>query len=339
MKTTLSISLFLATAFTLLAGDPFMSTITRLSKSADADQLNVVEGKDGFLFSPNELRFLAKGTFWGEMALTKSAASDDKVKDPLPALVDFNDKLKAKGIELILLPVPPKAVVYPDKISKARAGQRYDVHLQKFYEELRKAGVDVLDFTDAFMAQRDSDRGPIYCKTDTHWNARATEMVAAKLSARFKTKDWYAAIPKKVYAVKPLKLELSGDLAPDGTETFDLRLVSDAEGNAVEPDETSPVLLLGDSHTLVFHDPNVLTGQSGLVDHLTAQLGFPVDLIGSRGSASTAVRMSLTRRQISSQRKKGDYLAGKKVIVYCFTAREFTESTTGWKVLPLEIKK
>ena len=60
-------------------------------------------------------------------------------------------------------------------------------------------------------------------------------------------------------------------------------------------------------------------------------VGFAPDLIGTRGSGATSVRVSLYRRA----RKDSDYLAKKKVIVWCFAAREFTESDQGWDKEPV----
>ena len=100
-------------------------------------------------------------------------------------------------------------------------------------------------------------------------------------------------------------------------------------GAAVTPDANSPLLILGDSHTLVFHEFHA--ERSGLVDQLAQELGFAPDLIGTRGSGATAVRISLYRHA----RKNPDYLSKKKVIVWCFAAREFTESDQGWEKEPV----
>jgi alginate O-acetyltransferase complex protein AlgJ len=92
------------------------------------------------------------------------------------------------------------------------------------------------------------------------------------------------------------------------------------------PDRQSPVLLIGDSHNLVFHAGGDMhaTG-AGLPDHLAAALGFPVDLEAVRGSGATAPRINLARRR--------DNLAGKRAVIWCFTVREFTESNTGWRAV------
>jgi alginate O-acetyltransferase complex protein AlgJ len=108
-----------------------------------------------------------------------------------------------------------------------------------------------------------------------------------------------------------------------------VRLV-EAPGSELE-DTASPILLLGDSHTLVFHAGADLHGVgAGLADQLAAELGIPVDVIGVCGSGATPARKNLMRRIQADPA----YLTGKKVVIWCFAAREFTEST-GWSVLNL----
>jgi alginate O-acetyltransferase complex protein AlgJ len=92
------------------------------------------------------------------------------------------------------------------------------------------------------------------------------------------------------------------------------------------------VILLGDSHTLVFHSGGDMHASgAGLADQLALELGFPVDLIGVRGSGATPARISLYRRV----RGDADYLKKKKLLIWCFTAREFTEATSGWRIVPV----
>ncbi len=110
-----------------------------------------------------------------------------------------------------------------------------------------------------------------------------------------------------------------------------LRRVSTANGLLVEPDRQSPVVLLGDSHCLVFHaGADLLASASGLPDQLALELGFPVDLVAVRGSGATAARINLLRRAQSDSA----YWSGKRWVVWCFGAREFTEAE-GWRSLPV----
>jgi hypothetical protein len=89
----------------------------------------------------------------------------------------------------------------------------------------------------------------------------------------------------------------------------------------------SPILLLGDSHNLVFHAGGDMhaTG-AGFADQLAFELGFPVDIVAVRGSGATPSRLNLMRR--------GDNLAGKKLVIWCLSVREYVESQ-GWKLVPV----
>jgi alginate O-acetyltransferase complex protein AlgJ len=138
------------------------------------------------------------------------------------------------------------------------------------------------------------------------------------------------------------EVEMLGDLAGSlidakpAKEKLRLRFVGTraargAEIEPVIPDPASPVLLLGDSHLLIFHAGGDMHAQgAGLADQLALGLGFPLDVIGVRGSGATPTRVDLLRQS----RADPDYLKGKKLIIWCFTAREFTEAPA-WQKVPL----
>src|SRR5207247_9061764 len=88
----------------------------------------------------------------------------------------------------------------------------------------------------------------------------------------------------------------------------------------IQSDSNSPLLLLGDSYTLVFHD--FYAERAGLLDQLTNELGFAPDLIGTRGSGATTVRVSLYRRTL----KDPNDLRQKRDVVWCFSPRDFREA-------------
>jgi hypothetical protein len=137
-------------------------------------------------------------------------------------------------------------------------------------------------------------------------------------------------IPRKSAPRNTGKRTITGDLTDGkGSEELPVREVTGAHNSALE-DKTSPVVLLGDSHTLVFHSGEELHGTgAGLADQLAAELGIAVDVIGVRGSGATPARVNLLRRA----KAQPGYLAGKKAVIWCFAAREFTEST-GWSLVP-----
>jgi alginate O-acetyltransferase complex protein AlgJ len=296
-------------------------------------------GADGWLFFGGELRLLSLGRFWGDDAAKVSRAHKPELKDPVPAILDFQQQLKARGIELLVVPVPPKAAIYPEKIVPGFDVKTTDPApvLHRFYDELRAAGVDVLDLSALFIQNRDHARGAVFCKTDSHWSGigcvLAAQAIADKVRAKLPkpaTSKEYAADWKEVQVSGDLDGLMSHDVHKPGPEKIAVQSVTEkGNGAAVEPDANSPLLLLGDSHTLVYHD--FLAERAGLVDQLAMELGFPPDLIGTRGSGATPVRLNLYRRSV----KDAGYLAKKKVVVWCFAAREFTEATEGWAKAPV----
>ena len=293
-----------------------------------------VSGEDGWMFMDAELRHMSVGEFWGEDAAKVSRSKKPENADPMPAILDFNAQLAQLGVELILLPVPPKAVVYPEKIG----GQlpRIDVHHQEFYQELRENGVQVVDLTDDFIATRDQGE-PLFCKQDTHWSGTGIDIAAAKLSEIIKAKSWYEGLPKQTFSSEERSVEITGDLwnslADDSIEkeSVGLRFVSSTAGEILQDDRNSPILVLGDSHTRVFQsDMDLHAIGAGLINQLALQLGTTIDLLGVKGSGATPARISLFQRS----RSNAEYVKNKKIIIWCFTAREFTEAD-GWRKVPV----
>jgi hypothetical protein len=293
---------------------------------------------DGWLFFAAEFRLLSLGRFWGDEAPKVSRSHKSELADPVPAVLDFQKQLKARGIDLLVVPVPPKAAIYPEKIFPAFNVLSDDAAplLHRFYDELRAAGVDVLDLTPLFSQNRDDKRGGVFCKTDSHWSGLGCVLAAQAIAENVRRR--LSATSRNEFVTEWKEVQINGDLVgllpPDarkpGSEKIAVRNVNEkGTSAAVAPDPNSPVLLLGDSHTLVFHD--FLAERAGLVDQLAQELGFAPDLIGTRGSGATPVRISLYRHSL----KNPGYLAKKKIVVWCFAAREFTEATEGWAKVPI----
>jgi SGNH hydrolase-like domain, acetyltransferase AlgX len=272
-----------------------------------------VEGVEGWRFLPAEIKHLLAG----------DPAKDSK--KPLEAVVDFNEQLKQLGVRLIVVPVPAKVTIHPEFFDKRLAGQSASPPEVTFYESLRAKGVEVVDLTQDFAAAK--AKGPLYCTRDTHWNGGAIALAAQKLAA-----DLKGVADKNVeLEAREEQIEIQGDLGGD-KEKVTLRFVSPkGQTGRVQPDRTSPILVLGDSYVLVFHDGGDMhAAGAGLPDQLALELGTPVDVLGVRGSGATPARVSLARRA----RANPDYLASKKVIIWCFGVRELTQADA-WKQIPL----
>lgn len=336
---------FLSRPWDALADDnvsAFLTDLSQRSAAAEKASQNVLTGAEGRMFFVPELRSLSVGRFWGEQAVRVSRTSKPENADPLPAIVDFHDQLRQAGIELIVVPVPAKAAVYPQSISPAfkpadrGVSPRVDTVQQEFYRLLDQKGVSVLDLLPLYLEHRTDPEGEVFCRTDTHWSGRGVVLAAEAVANRVKDRAWLKQMPKTELATESRDVEITGDLARmldeanPAREKLTLTFVgtqADGEFVPLPPARDSPVLLIGDSHTLIFHDPLLFARGAGLPDHLARQLGFAVDLIGVRGSGATSTRIELLRRK--------DNLEGKKLVIWCFSLREFTESTTGWRKVPV----
>ena len=317
-----------------------------LARSAEQRGTMIVSGKEGWLFFGPELRFVSAGPFWGPAAAKVSRATKPEFADPLPAIVDFYQQLKKMGVELLMVPVPPKSVIYPDFLSDHLAVSpenppvRIDTETQIFYQLLQKEGIRVLDLTSFFLANRFHREGAPFCKQDTHWSGNGSVLAARKIREEIEGRPWLKATPKTTYPSAWKSLPIAGDLwkalGEKGLpqEILSVRQVGTGSAGALKsiaPDLKSPVLLVGDSHNLIFHaGEDMQTRDAGLPDQLALELGFPVDLAAVRGSGATPARVNLLRRA----QRDPNYWKTKKLVIWCFASREFTQSD-GWKKVPL----
>lgn len=277
--------------------------------SADARQERFVEGTDGWRFLPAELRFADK------------LASPDIASMTAPAvgvISDFAEQLKNAGIRLVVIPVPPKVLVRgkalgisPDEAKKMCAGW------STIMGELASRGVQALDL----LPDYDTAREPPFCLRDTHWSGHGIEAAVVRLAAAIREDG----VVTEQAALAPWReTSIHGDL---GGEPENVKLRFPAEGATAK----APLLLLGDSHVLVFHQGGDMhAAGAGLPEQVGVLLGVMPEVLGVRGSGATSSRMQLARRV----RSEPGCLKEKKVVVWVFAGREFTEADM-WKKVPI----
>jgi alginate O-acetyltransferase complex protein AlgJ len=319
----------------------YQAAFAALVEKAEATEAVAYQGKDDWLFLVSELRHLARPP-------VAQAVPDKPGADSFSSIIDLNKKLHELDVELILLPVPPRASIYADKllddVRRDANGRlaRIDAGLQAFYQGLEEEGVRILDLTDAFLAARaqDDELGPVCCEQDTHWSPRGVRIAAKAVAAMIKQMDWSDRLdPANLHRTDPTQLTYVGDLVdriPGHVETTSFatiaRVVASADSHeSVQSDRDSPIILLADSHGLVFSSGEDMHGTGGgIAEQIAYELDATIDVMARRGSGDSA-RRDLARRFL----RNPDLPATKKVVIYCFAARTFTEST-GWKPVPLK---
>lgn len=345
----------------------FREVCGKLYKMADADEAGAVVAEDNWIFLPNELRHLSVGAFWGEQAAKVSRATRPSHADPLEAIVHYHQQMKARGIDLLVVPVPPKAIVYADKIHGIETDAnglppRLDLAHQAFYKLLRSKGVDVLDLTDTlikartYTAPKDKSKAdpllggkPVdtYCRTDTHFTPAACEIFARAINRHVKDRPWYAKLDRplvdklttqmRTVTIRGNLLQAAAKVTKDQAalkpEELTARFVGLAEGDSLSavPDEPkAPITLMGDSHTMFFRTGGDMFAKgAGLADQLMKEMGSKLDVISNKGSGARTVRIRFYRAA-----KDAEYRTAKKLVIWCFSAREFTEATA-WGKIPV----
>ncbi len=291
---------------------------------------NTIVGSEDWFFYAPELRHVSAGQFWDEHSRHTAVA------DPLSVILDLHQQLRSLDVELLLVPVPPKALIFPDKVGLNELRlptpvPRLDPDHLKFYELLRQQGIPVLDLTDRFLRERFYPENPLYCRHDTHWSGAGCVIAAQQIAEFIKTRSWYSTVEYVQYLSQWSSTPITGNLVqhinpPVSAEEIRLRLVAsnpNENPGLSTVSDNSPIVLLGDSHSLIYHSGGDMhAANGGLVDQLAFELSLPIDLVAVRDSAATAARIELQTRT----QKTPTYWSEKRIVVWCFAAQEFTEA-------------
>jgi alginate O-acetyltransferase complex protein AlgJ len=253
--------------------------------------------------------------------------------DPRAAILEFHRQLAARGIRLIVMPVPAKASVQPEMLAAGHEGCQAVIQnpsFAPFKQELEREGVLVFDVAQAFVQAKAS--GPQYLVADAHWRPEAMER-AADLLAKFieaqvlPEADYAVVYQREAEAVTNL-----GDTArmfrlPAGQrlfkpETVEIHPVVTPWGDLWRPTRSADILLLGDSFSNIYSLEAMGWGEAaGLAEQLSYYLHRPIDTRRRNGSGAY-----VTRARLDQELARGeDTLAGKRLVVWEFATYELGE--------------
>ena len=272
--------------------DRFRVTCARLAAEATAADTAVVTGSDGWYFATEEIAAL------GAAAPDSTAA--------VAAIAAAAERLRRDGIELVVAPVPPKGIIYPDRLAPGLdvpiPVRRLDATLQDVYGDLQARGVRLVDLTEAFIRDRFHHEGPLYCRQDSHWSGVGCVVAAEIIGARVRDLMELEAAPIQPYGLAWFTTPIRGDLwqhlqPGPPREEIRARGVIEPEDPLLVPvamDGDTPVAVVGDTHALVFHggEPYHVRG-AGVADQLAFELRQPVALHADDGNVPAADAWSL----------------------------------------------
>ncbi len=298
-----------------------------LTRRLGAGNEQVYLGRDGWLFYRPDVDYVTGPPFLDPAQLRQRAHAAGFQPDPVKAIVQFRDQLAARGIDLLVLPVPTKASIEGDKLSGRvpRDAVLQNPSFGEFKARLEAAGIRMFDPTALLIGQKKD--GPVYLATDTHWRPEIVSHIAQDLVAAITDKLPEAPtelpdIEKEVRGTgdlaRMLKLPADGQYPPEEVTIHEVK-----DGNNLwRPSRDADVLVLGDSFANIFSLDALGWGESaGLVEHLSKSLGGrPLDCILRNSDGAFA-----TREMLAHELARGrDRLAGKTLVIW-----EFAASRTG----------
>ncbi len=122
---------------------------------------DVLFGKDGWLFTT---QFQRIEHYSGQIQFTPEQLHDWKV-----LLEKRRNWLARRGIAYVFVVTPDKQTIYPEELPSWVKKVRPETMLDQFFAYMRtNSTVPVLDVRDVVSAAKTI--GPVYLKTDTHWN-------------------------------------------------------------------------------------------------------------------------------------------------------------------------
>lgn len=271
---------------------------------------------------------------------------------PFTALADLSRQLRDHGIEFLYVSFPTRlqldpALVVPGLATPRSASGAADganegtlpfrgmvaAHT-RFLQALNEAGVEVLDLAPEFAAlhdagEEDPRRRFLYHRFNMHWTPRAIELAAQRTAERLAQMEWWKPGPYqegKAFAVRRRVFEFMAEgngHAPDATpEPIAVNSIAPLGAPLQkEAKQRGPIVLLGDSFA-DFHKEY----SAAFHDQLFRFTGWPIDAIVPAGGAELQCREKLRRR--------GDGLAGKKVVIWLMQEAALVVSPQ-WKPVAL----
>ena len=265
---------------------------------------------DDFLFTGEEIKV------YNSYSLTAPTPAPSAAI--MPAILDFNAQLRQRGIRLVLLPIPLKVSIYPEKLAidyRDSDGPAMPPGFMDWMAEVRRSGIDVIDLTPALWKAKTHATDPLYWKTDTHWSF-AGRAVAADVIADY-LRPLTAGLPRISFDVTTIPFDAEGDIAWAisrgwGNTRFPhihektIKLTRD--GKPFVGGDNAPILLAGDSFSVNYNNDGY-----GLGQELMLRLHTEVQVIGKPGDPINTARIILSQ--------KPEAMAKKKIVIWEFAGR------------------
>jgi hypothetical protein len=243
-------------------------------------------GRDRWLFYRPDLRYLVEPdrpeTDLGNSRWLQPSDRCTHRQSVEKTILQFRDRLKERGITLVVMPVPGKPCVYPDQVTRRAAGKAQQVRSPtlELLDALQRQGVATVDLYAAFQTVRGAGapaaNNPLYLAQDTHWTPLGAQIAAQTVAAKLSELN-LAPSTGKEFRTQPVAVTRWGDVLemmqiPGLRSAFPaervecLQVLDPALGPMVPaasarpgtycyPGQQATVLVLGDSFCRIYQYP------------------------------------------------------------------------------------
>src|SRR5688572_3897427 len=296
-----------------------------------------ITGRDDWLFSAAELLQLSR------MRSTSAATG---------AIADYAQQLRSRNIDLIVVPVPPKALIYPDKISRAakvpkksRRPARLDSLLKAAMDDLASRKIKVVDLTPAFIAHREDKEGTVFPRTSNTWSPYGVKIAVKEIADALRDSKSGGRGSVTGISAEPVTLTFIGNLATGGDgavkpETIQTNKVGRISGDKVRSlafnTSGGSLLLMGDGNVLAWREANNPPGSRGafcsLAEQLAAELQLIPDVLAHTGDGRNSPRLRILRERTSGH----SMLGSTRTVVWVVSALDL--AAPNWQRVPLQLE-
>ncbi len=294
-----------------------------LARHPGAGSAGVAVGRNGWLFDKVDIAHVT-----GRGFLDRPVAS----AGPVEAVAQFHEALAARGIRLLVVPVPGKLSVFPEHFSR-RVGKLRPWRLPRngswpaFLEAMEARGIDVLDAGPS-LGKGDGPPRPTYGASDSRWSTTGVRFVSRAFEGLLEGISNPVSRPIWMWSTSDPP---RGDLARRIDPTGRWPVPGEAEAHAVgvsgwKPDKTADVLLVGDSLCEIYTLASAGWGTgAGLAETLAHSLGRPVDLMTRTAGGAWSGRQMVAE----ALAMEPDRMKSKRFVIWVFADSEL--SSGNWR--------
>ena len=332
------------------ASSEFLHALNERATEKESEKWVVLPGDHDWLFPMLDYYY----------SVTPFLRAGEKPKDlpQVKALVDLKRQLAARGIELLVVPVPPKTMIHPEHLclegiapsdmqsdGSTMVAVAQNPSFAPYKAALEAAGIKVFDPTVTLLEAKRATSAPLFVPGDAHWSFVGVDVTAWSLARFLEDQDLLSERDPVFYVRHAAQVQHTPDLwrvqaRATGeefhvTQSQTVQRVYNPNGEhlSIRPTPDSDVLLLGDSFSNIYSHGGPWGSVSGLAEQLSYYLQRPVNRISVEGGAVNTTREELRDRMLRGE----DPLAGKKLVIYEFTSRALLSRK--WKKIALPTLK